>query len=199
MGDRGRVNRDEWQARWWLCKANRNDSTTNQPNTDLLANTGSACLAKHQQGEWQNFHCKQSSQFALVSGRRPKARPGLGKGRRRQRNGPQPQSRQPRVQWRALAHACRWIPSSALSPSRPLCLLVLPPMSNRDRGCTMQELRALSFGPQKYATPGTDFLRDAHVRPDRTCLHRRLQRPSWMHLPSYMPYSNGPGSYTGTS
>lgn len=85
-------------------------------------------------------------------------------------------------------------PSSALSPSRPLCLLGFPPVSNRGRGCTMQELRVLSFGPQKYATPGTDFLRDAHVRPDRTCLHRRLQRPGWMRLPSYMPYKNGPGS-----
>lgn len=26
--------------------------------------------------------------------------------------------------------------------------------SNRGRGCTMQELRTLSFGPQKHATPG---------------------------------------------
>lgn len=46
MGDRGRVNRDEWQARQWLCKANRNDSTASQPNTDLLANTGEYVLGQ---------------------------------------------------------------------------------------------------------------------------------------------------------
>lgn len=148
-------------------------------------------MAKHQQGEWQNFHSKQSSQFALVSGRRPKARPGLGKEGERQRNGPQPQTRQPRVQWRTLAHACRWIPSSALST---LCLLVFRQCPIAAVAAQCRSLEPLSFGPQKYATPGTDFLRDAHVRPDSTCLHCRLQRPSWMHLLSYIPHNMAQGA-----
>lgn len=122
---RGRVNRDEWQARQRLCKTNRNGWPATQPNTDLLANTGSACLAKHQQGEWQNFHSEQSSNSPWAVGGGPRQGPAWAKEGEGQRNGPQPQSRQPRVQWQTLAHACRWIPSSALSPSsRPLCLLV---------------------------------------------------------------------------
>jgi hypothetical protein len=133
------------------------------------------------------FSLRAELQFALGSGRRPKARPGLGKRRRTP------------AQWAAAAEstaACSMEdPGSRMSMDPPPLLYRLCVCSsNRGRGCTMQELRALSFGPQKYATPGTDFLRDAHVRPDRTCLHRRLQRPSWMHLASYMPYRNGPGS-----
>lgn len=105
--DRGRVNRNEWQARQRLCKTNRNDG----PNTDLLANTGSAWLAKHQQGEWQNFHSEQSSNS------RPKARPGLGKRRRRP------------AQWAAAAEstaACSMAdPGSRMTMDPLLCSIAL--------------------------------------------------------------------------
>lgn len=176
----------------WLCKANRNDSTANQPNTDLLAITGECVLGQAPARRMAKFSLR--AELPIRPGQWAAAQ-GLAWAKE---GGASAMGRSRRVDSRVF-NGGPWLTHVDGSPPllyRPLglCLLAFPPESNRGRGCTMQELRALSFGPQKYATPGTDFLRDAHVRPDRTCLHRRLQRPSWMHLLSYMPYSNGPGS-----
>lgn len=97
------------------------------------------------------FSLRAELQFALGSGRRPKARPGLGERRRTP------------AQWAAAAEstaACSMADPGSRMSMDPPPLLYRPLVglyvcsSNRGRGCTMQELRALSFGPQKYATPG---------------------------------------------
>jgi hypothetical protein len=118
-GDRGRVNRDEWQAHGWLCV--RRMGTARQltsPIPTCWQIRGSAYLAKHQQGELENFHSIQSTQFAPAGGQRPKTRPG--------------QKKETPAQWAAAAEstaACSTLsmadPGSRMSMDPLLCSIAL--------------------------------------------------------------------------